>query len=62
MVSSVMGRKHAQVSSLQDIKKIVRFEVFQTLTSVCFSKLHKKPNLYYYLLHINNIHEKIIQK
>ena len=35
-------------SKLHESDERVQFEVFEKLTSVCFSKLHEKP--YYYLL------------
>jgi hypothetical protein len=35
-------------SKLHESEERVQFEVFEKLTSVCFSKLHEKP--YYYLL------------
>ena len=49
MVSSAIWKKHARVSFSKTIEiGRVQFEVFEKLTSVCFSKLHEKT--YYYLL------------
>jgi hypothetical protein len=55
MVSSAIWKKHARVSFSKTIKIVFEKEVFEKVTSVCFSNCTRNHTITYY----NNIHNDI---
>ena len=55
LVQIQFGKKHARVSFSKTIEGRVQFEVFEKLTSVCFSKLHEKTKYYLLIIYMKKL-------